>query len=205
MANETERAERWESGGAPPPEVVQALVQNHRRFLAFLEPRVSSRAVAEELLQSAFVRTLEKGGALADGEGAVAWFYRLLRNALVDHYRRQGAEGRALEREAREAADVQEAPELEAAVCACVSDLLPALKPEYAALLERVDLREQSVTQAARELGITANNAHVRLHRARAALKRSLERSCGTCASHGCLDCSCGHKAGGQASGCGTA
>jgi RNA polymerase sigma-70 factor (ECF subfamily) len=32
----------------------------------------------------------------------------------------------------------------------------------------------------------------VRLHRARQALKRELERSCGTCATHGCLDCTCG-------------
>jgi RNA polymerase sigma-70 factor (ECF subfamily) len=31
----------------------------------------------------------------------------------------------------------------------------------------------------------------VRLHRARAALKTRLEQSCGTCATHGCLDCTC--------------
>jgi RNA polymerase sigma factor (sigma-70 family) len=83
-------------------QVTEALVENHRRFLRFLERRVGSQVLAEELLQSAYVRTLEKGGELQDGEGAVAWFYRLLRNALVDHFRRQAAESRALEREARE-------------------------------------------------------------------------------------------------------
>lgn len=172
-------------------EVTQALVANHRRFLAFLERRVGSRAVAEEILQSAFVKTLEKGGALQDGEGAVTWFYRLLRNALVDHYRRQAAEGRALEREAREAEEASEDPELKGAVCACVGDLLPTLKPEYADMVRQVDLEERAVPDVAREAGITSNNAGVRLHRARQALKKQLERSCGTCASHGCLDCSC--------------
>ena len=171
--------------------VVRALVGNHRQFLGFLERRVGSRAVAEELLQSAFVKTLEKGGALRDGEGAVTWFYRLLRNALVDHYRKQAAEGRALEREAREATEATEDPELKTAVCACVGELLPTLKPEYADLVRKVDLEERAVPDVAREAGITANNAGVRLHRARQALKKQLERSCGTCASHGCLDCSC--------------
>lgn len=184
----TEDAEATRASG---DEVTQALVANHRRFLAFVERRVGNRAVAEEILQSAFVKTLEKGEALHDSEGAVTWFYRLLRNALVDHYRRQSAEGRALEREAREAEEPAEDPELKKTVCACVGDLLPTLKPEYADMVRQVDLEERAVPDVAREAGITPNNAGVRLHRARQALKKQLERSCGTCASHGCLDCSC--------------
>jgi RNA polymerase sigma factor (sigma-70 family) len=179
------------------PAVVESLVGNHRRFLGFLERRVGSRAQAEEILQSAYVRTLEKGGELEDGEGAVAWFYRLLRNALVDHYRRQGAEGRALEREAREASELGPDPELTQTVCACIHDLLPALKPEYAEMVRQVDLEGRGVPEVAREAGITANNAGVRLHRARQALKKQLERSCGSCAAHGCLDCTCGKPGGG--------
>lgn len=171
--------------------VVRTLVENHRDFLSFLERRVGSRAVAEELLQAAFVKTLEKGDALRDGESAVAWFYRLLRNALVDHYRKQAAEDRALERETREATEVGPDPELKSTICACMSALLPTLKPEYAELLKQVDLEERSVPEVAAEAGITPNNAGVRLHRARQALKHQLERSCGTCATHGCLDCSC--------------
>src|SRR5687768_595396 len=124
---------------APSPEVVARLVESHRDFLRFLEARVPNRAVAEELLQNAFVRTLEKGGSIREGESAVAWFYRLLRNALVDHYRRNASEARALEREAREA-ETQVEPDLERAVCQCMKTLLPALKAEYAEMLERVDL-----------------------------------------------------------------
>jgi RNA polymerase sigma-70 factor (ECF subfamily) len=171
--------------------VVRTLVENHRHFLSFLERRVGSRAVAEELLQAAFVRTLEKGGELREGESAVAWFYRLLRNALIDHYRKQAAEGRALEREAREATEVGPDPELKQAVCACVGELLPTLKREYAELLRQVDLEERSVPEAAAEVGITPNNAGVRLHRARQALKQQLQACCGSCADHGCGDCTC--------------
>ena len=174
--------------------VAPALLANHRRFLAFLEKRVGSRERAEDILQAAFVRTLESGSAPEDAESAVAWMYRTLRNALVDNYRRTASEGRALEREAREAVEAGEDPELRATVCGCMKELLPELKPEYAEVLRQVDLEERSVPEVASELGITANNAAVRLHRARQALKRELQVSCGSCATHGCLDCSCAKK-----------
>src|SRR5690606_13706155 len=134
----------------------------------------------------------EKGAALRDEESAVAWFYRLLRNAVVDHYRRRGAEARALEKEgiAQLVREELSDEEVKGTLCACMNDLLPTLKAEYAQILRAVDLEEQSVSDVARALGITANNASVRLHRARLALRRALERSCRTCASHGCLDCS---------------
>ena len=179
----------------PSPEVVERLVSSHREFLSFLEARLPSRAIAEEVLQTAFVRTLEKGGGIREAESAVAWFYRLLRNALTDHYRRNASAARALEQHAAEV-DLPVEEELVTAICACMGALLPTLKSEYSEILRRVDLEEKSLAEAAAELGITANNASVRLHRARQALKRQLERSCGTCATHGCLDCHCGGPSG---------
>jgi RNA polymerase sigma factor (sigma-70 family) len=150
------------------PEVLSTLVENHRRFLKFLEARVGSHEVAEELLQAAFVKGLERGGDLHDGESAVAWFYRLLRNALVDHWRHRDVERRALEREAAEAASrVMPPAELEAALCECVHGLIPTLKGEYSEILRRVEMEGRSVGDAAGDLGITAGNAAVRLHRAR--------------------------------------
>lgn len=172
------------------PEVLERLVAGHRDFLRFLESKVESRAVAEELLQTAFVRAMDKGETLRDEESAVGWFRRILQNALVDHYRRRASEKRALEAEAREPTPPNEV-ELKNAVCRCVEGLVPTLKPEYRSLLERVDLGEKPIAEVAGELGITVNNATVRLHRARQALRRTLEVSCGTCAEHGCLDCSC--------------
>ncbi len=175
------------------PETLDTLVGHHRRFLDFLERRVGSRVVAEELLQAAFVKGLERGGDIREGESAVAWFYRLLRNALVDHWRRRGAERRALERQAVETAhDEVSPPELEQAICQCVYGLIPTLKNEYREILARVEMDGRSVSEVATELGLTANNATVRLHRARRALRQRLETVCGTCTEHACLDCTCG-------------
>jgi RNA polymerase sigma factor (sigma-70 family) len=176
------------------PEVERALVENHQRFLSFLERRLGTRVAAEELLQSALLRAVESGSAPRDSEGAVTWFYRLLRNALVDQLRRQAVEHRAVENLAHEPTPEQPDPELRQAVCACMHGLLPSMKPEYAQMVQGVDLDERPVAEVAAELGVTANNASVRLHRARQALKRQLERACGSCATHGCLDCSCSNR-----------
>jgi RNA polymerase sigma-70 factor (ECF subfamily) len=170
---------------------LQRLVDSHRQFLAFLERRVGSRAAAEDILQDAFVRGMGKIGDLRDQESAVAWFYRLLRNAIADHYRRRRAEQRAVDRAAAEPEPVSE-PELTEAVCRCIRGLVDTLKPEYAAVLRRVDLEGAALGTFAAEAGITANNAGVRAHRARLALRRQVEKSCGTCATHGCFQCECG-------------
>jgi RNA polymerase sigma-70 factor (ECF subfamily) len=174
-------------------DVLRVLVANHATFLAFLERRVGSRDVAEDILQEAFVRSLDRVDSIRKTDSAVAWFYRVLRNAIADHFRRQDVRDRTLTRVSAEAGE--EAPvddeELEAVVCACVMQLLDTLKPEYGTAVRRVDLDGASVRSYAKETGITPGNAGVRLHRAREALRRQLARACGTCTTHGCFDCHC--------------
>jgi RNA polymerase sigma factor (sigma-70 family) len=174
------------------PAVVSRLVDSHREFLAFLQKRVGDRAVAEDILQDAFARGLDKIGDLHDDESAVAWFYRLLRNSVIDHYRRRASSGRALEAFASELeATGNPAPEVHTAICACVTRLADNLKPEYAEALRRIEVDGTAVKDYAAAAGLTAGNAAVRVHRAREALRREVARSCGTCAEHGCLDCHC--------------
>ena len=190
--------EQEPSSSSLSPAAIQRLVDSHRQFLAFLQARVESRAVAEDILQSAFVRGLERGADVRDEESAVAWFYRVLRNAVIDHYRHRAASGRALEGWAKEIV-TQEAPEAELRqeICQCVSDLLETLKPDYQAALRIVDIEEGSLNDLAEQAGITAGNAGVRVHRAREALRKQVRTVCGSCAEHGCLDCHCKPKGAG--------
>jgi alpha-glucuronidase len=51
--------------------------------------------------------------------------------------------------------------------------------------------RGTPVKTFASERGLTPGNAGVRVFRAREALKKRLVESCGTCAEHGCRDCTC--------------
>jgi len=189
---------------APIDDIAATLVANHREFLAFIEKRVGNRAIAEEILQDAFVRSMDKVDTVR--ETAIGWFYRVLRNAIVDHHRRNAAAERRNEAYAREeqlAGDEDE--ELQRVVCKCVAQLADTLKPEYALALKRVEVDGVSVKDYATEAGISSNNAGVRIFRAREALRKQVARSCGTCATHGCLDCTCdqsptrGHERAGPA------
>jgi RNA polymerase sigma-70 factor (ECF subfamily) len=174
------------------PDVLRILLENHARFLGFLERRVGSREDAEDILQEAFVRSLDRAPTVADSSSVTAWFYRVLRNALTDYFRRKDTRGRALDRFAAETEESTEPDaELESLVCGCVLSLVDTIKPDYGAAIRRVDLDGLSVRTYADEVGITPGNAGVRLHRAREALRKQLARSCGTCLTHGCLDCEC--------------
>lgn len=182
-----------ESSSSKPlsPEAIARLVAGHREFLAFLERRVESRAAAEDILQAAFARGLERGADVQE-ENVVAWFYRVLRNSVIDHYRHRSASARAMETWGREFTERQEPDaELRQEICQCVSGLLADLKPEYRDALRAVDLEDGKLSDLAEQSGITAENAAVRVHRARKALRRKVERACGTCAEHGCFDCQC--------------
>jgi RNA polymerase sigma-70 factor (ECF subfamily) len=176
---------------APIEDIAATLVANHRDFLAFVQKRVGNKAIAEEILQDAFVRSMDKLDTVR--ETAVGWFYRVLRNAIIDHYRRTAAAERRAEAYAREEQSAEQTDEeLQRVVCKCVAELAETLKPEYATALRRVEVDGLTVKDYADEAGISSNNAGVRIFRAREALRKQVARSCGTCATHGCVDCTCG-------------
>jgi len=168
------------------------VLAGHERFVAFLRRRLRDEAAAEDVLQSAYASVLARNAAPRDRTRVVAWFYRVLRRALLDHLRREASVRRKLEGRAatvRLAADDEGA--LRSTVCACVTDLLPSLRPEYAEVLRHVEIEQESVRETAGKLGITPSNAAVRVHRARTALARKLREVCGACTTHGCLRCTC--------------
>jgi RNA polymerase sigma-70 factor (ECF subfamily) len=169
---------------------IDLLVANHRDFLRFVERRVGDRETAEEIVQDAFVRSLDRGDEIR--ESVVGWFYRVLRNAVIDRQRRQAVANRRLDEFAAELeANPGGGEELVGMACHCVAQLADSLKPEYADALRRIEVDGVPVKDYADSLGISASNAGVRIFRAREALRRQVARSCGTCAAHGCLDCNC--------------
>lgn len=185
---------RPEPSDAPPEraaasELLTLLALERPRFLAFVRKRLRSGADAEDVLQHGLLRATEHVGALRNGDRLDAWFYRVLRRAIADHH---AAWARTTEQLAVLGRSMEEAPPEEIATCACSLGLLARLKPDQARLLREVDIDERRVTDVARELGVTANAATVRLHRARAALRGALAEACGTTSPRACAGCSCG-------------
>lgn len=175
-----------------PETPLDQLLAQQKQFLAFVQRRVSDSELAEDILQTAYLRAFEHQDDFKPSESAVAWFYRLLRNAVIDNYRRRVSTNKALEAWTRELeTTTQPSPDLHREVCACLHGILDGLKPEYSEVLRAVDLGEQRLQDFAQQHKLSASNAGVRIHRARAALRKQLVRTCSACAEHGCLDCTC--------------
>jgi RNA polymerase sigma-70 factor (ECF subfamily) len=174
---------------------MQLLTAHHDRFRAFVLRRLGSADAADEVLQTAYLKGMEHLGEVRDDGHTTAWFYRILRNAIIDHLRaRSRSEARDVSHDDEQGLSADDDGALEALVCACWAEQLIELKPDYRALIETVDLREQRLIDVAQAAGERTNTVAVRLHRARRALAQKLVESCGICSAHGCLACDCRPK-----------
>ena len=99
-----------------------------------------------DLLQTAYLKALTVSETVRNDEKVLAWFYRVLRNVVVDAHRHRAATERL------EAQLIREAPRMTVpdealfhTVCQCVLDIAHALKPEYRDILQRVEIEEASL------------------------------------------------------------
>lgn len=174
-----------------PTEAVNALarrLQTERtRHLRYLRSRLPSLSDAEDALQDAALKLIRRATALTLVEKPDAWVATSLRHTVIDRYRRAGAQRRLTDALAAEPPEFPGPTEDETRTAAeCVTATLPKLKAAYGALLQKVYLEETPLKDVAQLERLTANNAAVRLHRARGALRETLQRQCRTCARDAC-------------------
>lgn len=158
-------------------------------LLAFVRRRVGSDEDAEDLVHDVLLRA-QGGLAALPVEAVDAWLYRVARNAIIDHYRRNGAAGRhqdAMEwlgpdGEARHdpVAGLPAEPPLvlRRELALCLAGLVDQLPDEQAVALRLTDLGTLSQAEAARALGIAPSTMKSRVQRGRAALRARVERCC---------------------------
>lgn len=164
---------------------LESLIADRPRWIGLARRWVDGQADAEELFASTVARLLPRGAP--EGVDLERWFTRVLHNAAIDQARHRSAERRALEGLAHEPAATSE----ERRPCQCVKKVAERLKPAYAEVISAVHGEEEPLASFARSRSLTVNNATVRLHRARRALRELVEERCGACAEAGCSDCDC--------------
>lgn len=170
--------------------IVSRLLERREELLGFIRSKVSDPHAAEDILHDSLIKAMGALDRLDDEDKLVAWFYQIVRNAIIDRRRRQKTQARYVDAYAQEA-ELHETPEERRNVCQCFRELIPALKDEYQEMIETMELGEAESAEVAEELGITTNNLKVRRYRARQQLKDRLEVSCGECAARGCIECTC--------------
>ena len=131
----------------PPDEAVSRRLSGSRQeFLRFFRRRLSRPEDAEDALQDFCIKAIRAAGSLDDAERIDAWLGRILRNTLTDHYRRRAAWRKAEAAYQREphVAAFHPGDEPLDQMCLCMHRAIPSLKPDYAEILSRADLRDLS-------------------------------------------------------------
>jgi len=174
--------------------LLDRLSSRRAAHLAYLAARTRPPVDVEDVLQDASLKAFQNIASLRDPEHLDAWFYSILDHTLTDY-------GRALKRARTDALtdpDQLIAPpkSVPKPACACGTHLLTEIKPAYAEVLRRVVLGGETTDAAADALGVSRGNLWVRLHRARAALRKRLEAHCNFAPRSLECSCACGLKDG---------
>lgn len=177
-----------DEGGLPTPLKIGEIVARYREPLIRHLARLAPPADAEDLAQVALAK-VARGLATFRSESSLStWIFRIATRTALDHVRsRAHREAQATDpvpppdggehdfagtdEGVRRTMDRQE-------MGTCVREFVDRLPAAYAEILALAEFEELSSAEIAARLGITPGAAKIRLHRARAALKRELEAGC---------------------------
>lgn len=163
-----------------------------RQYLA----RLTGSTEAEDLAQEVFIK-IDKSLNNYRGDSSLStWIYRIATNHAIDKIRSASYQKQLSSRAIEEESDnesVQSSPE-EAAKSAyaeaiesslikdemnqCIRGLIDDLPERYRTILILKDLQELKNSEIAEILGLSLDNAKIRLHRARTKLREAMDKAC---------------------------
>ncbi len=136
-----------------------------------------SRAAAEDLLQEGFIRVFRDIGRYR-GEGSLdGWVRRVFVRTGIEHFRRQKKLPETVALDWLENSLAPAAENFDPDDPDSVVRLLQKLPPGFRAVLNLAVLEEKSHEEIARELGITASTSRSQLTRAKAFLKKIVQKT----------------------------
>lgn len=186
----------------PSSRTVDAKLTNHlgryrQALLDHVRSIVRDPAEAEDVLQEVLVKAHTGIEQLHAEAALAAWLFRIATHVAIDHLRKRSRQPDVADDvdATQIACDDEGVPGLQRLVeqqemSACVQRFLLDLPSVYRTVLLLHDLDGLTAGEIARSLGITVQNAKIRLHRARAALRSSLQAGCSfSCDERGVLVC----------------
>ena len=141
----------------------------------WLRARTRDADVAEDLLQTVFLRVHERGDQLDDEEKIAGWIWQIARRALADHYRRQRPTAQL---ECHEPTVQTGMPDELQHLATWLRFEVQNLPPAYRDAVALTELQGMTMQQAAKELGLSVSGTKSRVQRGRAMLRKRLLRCC---------------------------
>ena len=171
----TQNAARDESARDADAAVRQLYARHAGALHRYVERFCPDRASADDIVQETFIRAWRHLPQLsADGRPVRPWLFRVARNLLIDADR--AARSRPATVQAEPAEEGRDDTGLEQVLDRqLVAGALRQLTPAHRAVLVEIFYGGDSLTRAARQLGIPHGTARSRLHYALQALRHQLE------------------------------
>ena len=156
--------------------------RHYDRVRRFVLATVKDDWVADDLVQETFVRVQKNLDSLRDPSKLSSWLFGIAHNLCMDHFRRVKSSGVSEVLDVREVEIAEQDfihKELEQQQMGkCVRELMDLLPESLRTVLILFDTMDFSHEEIAEVLGISVENAKVRLHRARKRLRSILEEKC---------------------------
>ena len=140
-----------------------------------------NRAEAEEVLQAAYLKVLDGRARFDGGSAFKTWLFAVIRRTASERRRRSWLRALALDRWLTGRAEPGPSPDPERLAgrseeAERLRESLRALPARQRELLHLVFYQDLTVEEAARVVGISVGSARTHYHRAKARLRRMLER-----------------------------
>lgn len=153
-------------------------------LLSFIARRVSDRDVAEDVLQDVMLRIHRHADELTRVSAVSGWVHEIVRNAIIDHYRRavvrrERPVGTGMELDRPPAASPEPGQaELRAELAVCLEPLLAQLPAMYGDAIRLTDLDGLTQAEAAARIGLSTSGMKSRVQRGRAQLRERFTSCC---------------------------
>lgn len=142
----------------------------------FIRPRVRDEHTAEDLVQETLLRIYRHIDQLDCEDRLAAWVYRIARNVIQDHYRKQAGPEVGLAKESSLTDEAED--DARCRVGGWLGEMIRQLPEKYAEPVRLSEIDGVMQQDVADRLGLSLSGAKSRIQRGRAMLKEVLEACC---------------------------
>lgn len=148
-----------------------------RELLRFIRSRVSDPVEAEDILQDVFLRIHSGLDHLRDTSRLQSWMYQIVRNAIIDHYRRRRPQT-DLSEDLPHEDELEFEPDIAESLAPSIREMVGSLPEPYRQAILLADFEGLTQKELADRLGISLSGAKSRVQRARKQVRDMLLICC---------------------------
>lgn len=159
-------------------ESLELLTADSDSYIRYISKRIKDHNLAEDYFHDALLKAVISEDGPRDQEKLRAWFYRILRNVIIDSYRKEASQQKGIESILSEAELSLMEKSVDGICCDLEGFFLKLIKPEDEAIIRALNLEGVSLSDYAKKHNISEATLRVRKHRAMQALRKKVLKVC---------------------------